>query len=205
VCTTATDSGLLLHCVNVPISTRTCIGIWPTPTGHYYTYQDVIFGEFRDPVNSSLWWSSKIGWLCRKMVRAVVVIVGRVDTLGKCRQLTKYANACCREGLVRTAFQSLQLIVTDFLPTMPCTCLAVCVDVTAKFGLQCQDLNISLTAVGLLVRNCIFSGCWLYFLNSVSNCLNTVHWWCQGIQVIQKNPTTAIPKVFLGRALADPL
>jgi len=55
------------------------------------------------------------------------------------------------EGLVRTAFQSLQLIVTDFLPTMPCTCLTICVDVTAKFGLQCQDLNISLTAIGLLV------------------------------------------------------
>ena len=53
---------------------------------------------------------------------------------------------------MRTAFQSLQLIVTDFLPTMPCTCLSICVDVTAKFGLQCQDLNISLTAIGLLVR-----------------------------------------------------
>jgi len=38
---------------------------------------------------------------------------------------------------------------------MPCTCLSVCVDVTAKFGLQCQDLNISLTAIGLLVRNCV--------------------------------------------------
>lgn len=62
-----------------------------------------------------------------------------------------YAGACCSEGLVRTAFQSLQLIVTDFLPTMPCTCLTICVDVTAKFGLQCQDLNISLTAIGLLV------------------------------------------------------
>ena len=35
---------------------------------------------------------------------------------------------------------------------MPCTCLSICVDVTAKFGLQCQDLNISLTAIGLLVR-----------------------------------------------------
>jgi len=69
------------------------------------------------------------------------------------------ADVCCSEGLVRTAFQSLQLIVTDFLPTMPCTCLAVCVDVTAKFGLQCQDLNISLTAIGLLVCSRVFSGC----------------------------------------------
>jgi len=66
-------------------------------------------------------------------------------------------DMCYSEGLVRTAFQSLQLIVTDFLPTMPCTCLTMCVDVTAKFGLQCQDLNISLTAIGLLVCRCISS------------------------------------------------
>lgn len=52
---------------------------------------------------------------------------------------------------MRTAFHSLQLIVTDFLPTIPCYCLPMCVDVTAKFGLQNQELNISLTAIGLLV------------------------------------------------------
>jgi len=79
-----------------------------------------------------------------------------------------YADCCCREGLVRTAFQSLQLIVTDFLPTMPCTCLAVCVDVTAKFGLQCQDLNISLTAIGLLVCNGVSSWLQIVWLDFVS-------------------------------------
>ena len=55
------------------------------------------------------------------------------------------------ENLIRMAFQCLQLVAADFLPTMPCTCLQVVVEVTARFGLQKQELNVSLTAVGLLV------------------------------------------------------
>ncbi|XP_071784170.1 protein MON2 homolog isoform X2 [Asterias amurensis] len=54
------------------------------------------------------------------------------------------------ESLIRTAFQSLQLVVTDFLPIMPCYCLQISVTTAAKFGLQQEELNISLTAVGLL-------------------------------------------------------
>ena len=57
----------------------------------------------------------------------------------------------CREKLIQTAFQSLQLVVTDFLPIIPCVYLQVCVDVAARFGLQHQELNISLTSIGLLV------------------------------------------------------
>lgn len=57
-----------------------------------------------------------------------------------------------REALVRIAFQCLQLVVTDFLPVMPWRCLPLCVDTAAKFGSQTQELNISLTAVGLMVR-----------------------------------------------------
>lgn len=56
------------------------------------------------------------------------------------------------ESLIRTAFQCLQLVVTDFLPTMPCTCLQIVVEVAGSFGLQNQELNISLTSIGLLVR-----------------------------------------------------
>ena len=55
------------------------------------------------------------------------------------------------EALIRIAFQSLQLVVTDFLPIMPSSCLQVCLEVASKFGLQNQELNISLTAIGLLV------------------------------------------------------
>ncbi|KAJ3596929.1 hypothetical protein NHX12_003329 [Muraenolepis orangiensis] len=54
------------------------------------------------------------------------------------------------ESLIRTAFQCLQLVVTDFLPAMPCTCLQIVVDVAGSFGLQNQELNISLTSIGLL-------------------------------------------------------
>ena len=67
------------------------------------------------------------------------------------------------EGLIRVAFQSLQLVVTDFLPLMPCTCIKVVVDVAGKFGLQPQELNISLTAIGLLVSyhvTVLLGFCW---------------------------------------------
>ncbi|KAL0268714.1 UNVERIFIED_CONTAM: hypothetical protein PYX00_010542 [Menopon gallinae] len=54
------------------------------------------------------------------------------------------------ENLIRIAFQCLQLVVTDFLPVMPWSYLPLCVNTTAKFGSQTQELNISLTAVGLM-------------------------------------------------------
>lgn len=56
-----------------------------------------------------------------------------------------------REILIKIAFQCLQLVVTDFLPVMPWRCLPLCVNTAAKFGSQTQELNISLTAVGLMV------------------------------------------------------
>lgn len=57
-----------------------------------------------------------------------------------------------REPIIRTAFQSIQLVVTDFLLIISPTCLSLCVETAAKFGLQQSELNISLTAIGLLVR-----------------------------------------------------
>lgn len=54
------------------------------------------------------------------------------------------------ETLIRIAFQCLQLVVTDFLPVMPWRCLPLCVNTAAKFGSQTQELNISLTAIGLM-------------------------------------------------------
>ena len=54
------------------------------------------------------------------------------------------------EAVVKTAFQALQLVLTDFLPLAPHNCLPLAVHTAAKFGSQTQDLNISLTAVGLL-------------------------------------------------------
>ncbi|KAG1680890.1 Protein MON2 [Nymphon striatum] len=54
------------------------------------------------------------------------------------------------ESLIRVAFQCLQLVVTDFLPVMPSYNLKICVETASKFGTQNQELNISLTAIGLL-------------------------------------------------------
>lgn len=54
------------------------------------------------------------------------------------------------ENLIRTGFRSLQLIVSDFLPSLPCQCLKSCIGVITRYGLQTQDFNISLTAIGLL-------------------------------------------------------
>merc|ERR1719300_2343339 len=44
----------------------------------------------------------------------------------------------------------MQILLTDFLPLAPHNWLPLAVDTAAKFGSQTQDLNISLTAVGLL-------------------------------------------------------
>ena len=52
--------------------------------------------------------------------------------------------------LVRSAFQCLQLVFTDFLPTIPYRCYPLCVETATKFGSQKAELNVSLTAIGLL-------------------------------------------------------
>lgn len=54
------------------------------------------------------------------------------------------------ENLIRCAFQCLQLIIADFLSLVPSLCLILSVETTAKFGSQAQELNVSLTAIGLL-------------------------------------------------------
>ena len=85
-------------------------------------------------------------------VAALTFVVHLLFTSGRknrCRPLPR--SSCFSENLVRTAFKCFQLVTTDFLPTMPCSCLQSVVDVAAKFGLQHQELNVSLTAVGLLV------------------------------------------------------
>ncbi|KAK3745647.1 hypothetical protein RRG08_015435 [Elysia crispata] len=54
------------------------------------------------------------------------------------------------EKLVQQAFQCLQLVVTDFLPIISPQYLQAVVQVAERFGLQQQELNVSLTAIGLL-------------------------------------------------------
>ena len=58
---------------------------------------------------------------------------------------------CFSENLVRAGFQSLQLVITDFLPSIPPSCVPSCVEVGGQYGLQTMDINISLTSIGILV------------------------------------------------------
>ncbi|CAH7668461.1 hypothetical protein PPACK8108_LOCUS2972 [Phakopsora pachyrhizi] len=52
--------------------------------------------------------------------------------------------------LIRTSFPSLQLICTDFLTALDLDELRQCISVLAVFGQQTDDINIALTAGGLL-------------------------------------------------------
>ena len=56
-----------------------------------------------------------------------------------------------RDNLIRSAFQCLQLVVTDYMPILPWNCLPQAVETTGKFGSQTQELNVALTAIGLMV------------------------------------------------------
>jgi hypothetical protein len=47
--------------------------------------------------------------------------------------------------LVRSSFSSLQLICSDFLPSLPNSCFLILVDTLYKFSSQNDDLNIALT------------------------------------------------------------
>ncbi|KAJ6757310.1 NUMOD3 MOTIF FAMILY PROTEIN EXPRESSED [Salix koriyanagi] len=54
------------------------------------------------------------------------------------------------KDLVTLGFQNLRVIMNDGLTSIPAGCLHVCVDVTGAYSTQKTELNISLTAIGLL-------------------------------------------------------
>ncbi|KAI9004470.1 hypothetical protein DFJ74DRAFT_693511 [Hyaloraphidium curvatum] len=53
------------------------------------------------------------------------------------------------QAMVRAAFPVVRLICNDFLPLLDPGCLGACVDALACFGAQGDDLNVTLSAVGL--------------------------------------------------------
>lgn len=55
------------------------------------------------------------------------------------------------DSLIRLSFQAVQLLAADLLPYLPSNCLLNLIEIVAKFGSQFKDLNISLSAVGVLV------------------------------------------------------
>ncbi|KAG8391013.1 hypothetical protein BUALT_Bualt01G0143800 [Buddleja alternifolia] len=63
--------------------------------------------------------------------------------------LRAVAHASERD-LITLGFQSLRVIMNDGLSTIPADCLHECIDVAGAYSAQKTELNISLTAVGLL-------------------------------------------------------
>ncbi|XP_042513144.1 protein MON2 homolog isoform X2 [Macadamia integrifolia] len=63
--------------------------------------------------------------------------------------LRSVANAVEKE-IISLGFQGLRVIMNDELSTIPAHCIDVCIEVTGAYSSQKTELNISLTAVGLL-------------------------------------------------------
>jgi hypothetical protein len=51
---------------------------------------------------------------------------------------------------VKVAFECMQMVVADFLPTVPSRCYLFLLNTLGSFGRQQADVNVALTAVGLL-------------------------------------------------------
>lgn len=64
---------------------------------------------------------------------------------------TSPKSVLCTVSLGRSAFGSLQLICSDFLSSVPDSCLLTLVETIYQFGNQVQDLNVSLTASSLQI------------------------------------------------------
>lgn len=65
-------------------------------------------------------------------------------------EMLRYVADVPEKDLVTLGFQNLRVIMNDGLSALPRDCLQVCVDVTGAYSAQKTELNISLTAVGLL-------------------------------------------------------
>ncbi|KJE91042.1 hypothetical protein CAOG_02242 [Capsaspora owczarzaki ATCC 30864] len=92
-------------------------------------------------------------WTIVLAIAGAATRVSDEDLDGSTAGLGGLASASTGSGsanLIKLAFQSVSLIVGDFLGNLPVECLVLCIDTVGRFGLQLADMNISLTAVGLL-------------------------------------------------------
>ncbi|KAE9589615.1 putative mon2, dimerization and cyclophilin-binding domain, guanine nucleotide exchange factor [Lupinus albus] len=65
-------------------------------------------------------------------------------------EMLRYVADASEKDIVTLGFQNLRVVMNDGLSTLPTDCLQVCIDVTGAYSAQKTELNISLTAVGLL-------------------------------------------------------
>lgn len=88
--------------------------------------------------------------------------------------LRSVADASERD-LIPLGFQNIRVIMNDGLSTIPVQCLDVCIEVTGAYGAQKTDINISLTAIGLLWTATDFIAKGLFQRNSEETTYNIVN------------------------------
>ncbi|XP_078441897.1 ARM repeat superfamily protein isoform X2 [Wolffia australiana] len=65
-------------------------------------------------------------------------------------EMLRSVASASEKDLIPLGFQSVRVIMNDELSTIPIQYLDTCIEVTGSYGEQQADLNISLTAIGLL-------------------------------------------------------
>ncbi|EHA8586981.1 protein MON2 [Cocos nucifera] len=65
-------------------------------------------------------------------------------------QMLRAVADAAEKDLIPLGFQSVRIIMNDGLSTIPVQCLNVCIEVTGAYSAQKTEINISLTAIGLL-------------------------------------------------------
>ncbi len=90
--------------------------------------------------------SLHVGWDC--VFAILTSIFNKPASSGDAESLEHSELHTMSPKLVRSSFSSLQLICSDFLDSIPRSCLPILLETLYSFCTQEQDLNISLTASG---------------------------------------------------------
>ena len=87
----------------------------------------------------------RLGW--DSVFAVLTSIFNKAESSGSAEPLENQRfNSTVSSKLVRSSFTSLQLICSDFLNSVPQSCLPILLETLYSFCTQDQDLNISLTA-----------------------------------------------------------
>ena len=96
----------------------------------------------------------KAGWLV--LLETIYFVVQSSSTNKKTGTELDSAINAKNAQLIRVGFPSVQLICTDFMSSLSPMGLSRCIQTVSAFGTFAEDLNISLTSVGLLWSLCDF-------------------------------------------------
>ena len=100
---------------------------------------------------------SQIGWSdvrLKLFISLNHVILSSAEKIGSCWkpvvEVIGAVDGINDENLVRAGFKCIQGVVSDHLQNVSFDCVEQCVEAATKYGNQPQELNVSLTAVGLM-------------------------------------------------------